>query len=283
MTLPEIIEHRLKIYKTSTPQLQTSACKEILQELILLGLSRTDFFSKAAFHGGTAFRILYGLDRFSEDLDFVLIQPNSTFHFEPYLAAVRDEVRAWGAIPEILDRSKANAIVKKAFLKEHSIGYQLISGFRRDQKLTIKLEIDTNPPAGANTKNTLCDFPVDFFILSHDLPSMCAGKLHALLCRNYLKGRDWYDLVEYARKKIKPNLELLKNALIQTGPYQDSMPATIDHIWLLEALQKKIDSVVVADVKKDVEPFVYDQQKLKIWNSNFFSLVVTQWLDDTFK
>jgi predicted nucleotidyltransferase component of viral defense system len=278
MTLPDIIEQRLKGYKTSTPQLQASACKEILQELILLGLSRTDFFSKAAFHGGTAFRILYGLDRFSEDLDFVLIQSDSTFHFEPYLNAIRDEVRAWGAMPEVLDRSKVDQIVKKAFLKEHSIGYQLISGFRRDQKLTIKLEIDTNPPEGANTKNTLCDFPVDFFILSHDLPSMCAGKLHALLCRSYLKGRDWYDLAEYARRKTEPNLTLLKNALTQTGPYKHSVPENLDKSWLCEALQKKIDSVVISEIKKDVEPFVYNQEKLKIWDSEFFRLVAKRWL-----
>ncbi len=268
----DIIKQRLATYQSLTPLEEEQALKEITQEVILMALSRQDFFSKAEFHGGTALRILYGLQRFSEDLDFALLKPDTNFSLTPYLNNLSDELRAFGYEFEIKDRSKASNVVKKAFLKDDSIGkIILLMKTGISKKLTIKIEIDTNPPLGADTEIKYLDFPAPFGIKTKDSPSSFSGKMHALLCRNYIKGRDWYDFIWYVSRKTPMNFALLENALKQNGPWKNQ-PLTINANWLAEALNNKINYIDWQVAKQDIAVFIkpHEQASLDIWGKDFF-------------
>ncbi len=129
------------------------------------------------------------------------------------------ELEAWGVRVEITDRSKADSNVKKAFIKNNSLGaiLNLRNSINPDQKFTVKLEVDIKPPIGAKFENRLCEFPTDFYVVCHDAENLFAGKIHALLCRQFIKGRDWYDFSRYLSWKTEINLTLLRNALKQVG------------------------------------------------------------------
>jgi len=273
------IEKRLQEYKVTSIQEEENAIKEITQEVILMALSRKNFFQKAVFHGGTCLRILHGLDRFSEDLDFALLEPDKSFNLQKYLINLVDELYIFGYELEVVDRSKSDDIVKKAFLKDASLGKQLNLSFPNltggQRKIKIKLEIDTNPPPLANTKIAYHNFPLPFALTAHDLPSLFAGKLHALLCREYVKGRDWYDLLWYLRFKVSPNNEFLKAALIQTG-HMDTNNESISNEWIKERLSNKIQTIDWLKVREDIVRFIkpYEQESIKTWNPDFFLSVV---------
>jgi hypothetical protein len=271
----DIIQQRLQQYHCQTPLDEESAIKEITQEVILLGLSRINFFAKAEFHGGTALRILYGLRRFSEDLDFALLTPEPNFELMQYLDHLYNELSIFGYNVEIQDRSKANNMIKKAFLKDDSLGKLLLlqypSAEKSRKKIRIKLEVDANPPLGANTCVKHLDFPFPFKILTKDLPSSFSGKMHALLCRTYLKGRDWYDFLWYVTNKVHINFVLLKHALWQVGPWQHQN-ISVNKNWLINELKNKISLIKWDDAANDVLQFinVVEQSSLSLWNADFF-------------
>lgn len=268
----EIIKNRLAQYNCETQIAEEHAIKEITQEIILMSLSRQGFFVKAEFHGGTALRILYGLPRFSEDLDFALHTPNKDFSLLQYMPQIVGELRAFGYEFEIQDRSKANNAVQKAFLKDNSIGkILLLHSANFNKKIKIKLEIDSNPPLGADLGLKYLTFPFPFSIEAKTLSSSFSGKIHALLCRNYIKGRDWYDFIWYISRNTEINFLLLKNALIQQGPWQ-SQQLTIDVAWLQAALEQKIRQIDWNQAALDVMHFVpiIEQQSFAIWSANFF-------------
>lgn len=269
-----IIQQRLAEYKCKTNQEEENALKEITQEVILMALARTGFFRVAEFHGGTALRILYGLPRFSEDLDFALLHTEKNFAWQKYLTAINDELKTYGYDVEIQDRSKVDQAVKKAFLKDNSIGKVLAFNYPNIlhlKKIKIKLEIDTNPPLGAESEIKYLDFPLPFSVLAQTLPSSFAGKIHALLCREYTKGRDWFDFIWYISHQTQVNYVLLTNALKQTGPWH-AEEITINKKWLITELQKKINAIswekVVADVGSFLRP--QDQKSLEVWKKEFF-------------
>jgi predicted nucleotidyltransferase component of viral defense system len=270
-----VIEERIKEYKPTGKEEELSAIKEIAQEIALSALSRAEFFKYAAFQGGTCLRIVYGLNRFSEDLDFVLFRPNADFEWSQFFYEIELEFSAYGFKLEAKDRSKANDAVKKAFLKEHSFGQVLNLIYTRTrsdvQVVNIKLEIDTNPPSGSNFETKVIGFPEPFSIVAQDLASLFAGKVHALLCRDYVKGRDWFDFVWYASKKTDINLINLKAALFQQGPWRGK-ELIIDEHWVSNALRKKIEEIDWKMAKKDVQPFLRDRQlrMLELWNKEFF-------------
>jgi predicted nucleotidyltransferase component of viral defense system len=272
----EIIKHRLASYRCESNIETEQALREITQEIILMELSRYDFFSKAEFHGGTALRILYGLQRFSEDLDFALLKPDPCFSLIPYLNHVSEGLRAFGYDFEVQDRSEADSAVKKAFLKDDSLGKVLV--FKNTgpiKKMIIKLEIDSNPPLGAMTEIKPLLFPVAFNITAKNVESSFSGKIHALLCRPYVKGRDWYDLIWYVGQKTKINYELLKNALYQNGPWKNQQ-CDVDSEWVAERLDQKIEAIDWARATQDVMPFIkaFQQASLKLWGKDFFHSVV---------
>src|SRR5688572_13033193 len=212
----ELLKQRLESYAVATPVEEEQAIKEIVQEVALYCLWRAGFFDVAAFHGGTSLRILHGLPRFSEDLDFLLIHPDRAFDWSRYLQQLTAGLTEFG-----LRMDKA---VRKALLKDDSLAAQLNLKFYRGRAhpaLKIKLQIDVNPPAGSGFERTFLHFPIDFSLLHQDLASNFALKIHALLCRAYVKGRDWYDFNWYIKQKVSPNFPHLQAALRQTGPWKD--------------------------------------------------------------
>lgn len=271
----KIIEERIKEYKPDGKEEELNAFKEIAQEIALSALSRAEFFKHAAFQGGTALRIVHGLNRFSEDMDFVLKQPNPDFKWSLFFHELDLEFSGYGLQLEVKDRSNAESAVKKAFLKEHSFGKVLKLIYERTrsdaQVVTIKLEIDTNPPTKSAFETKVIQFPEPFSIVVQDLPSLFAGKIHALLCREYVKGRDWFDFLWYMSKKTDINLLNLQSALIQQGPWKDT-DLTMDLHWVNERLREKIETINWEEAKRDVQPFLRKRQlrTLDLWNKEFF-------------
>ncbi len=271
-----ILENRLKQYTLQSKQDELNALKEIFQEIALAALSRTDFFKYAAFQGGTCLRILYGLPRFSEDLDFVLLKTDPNFQWSLFLKTMQLEFEAYGLHLEATDRSKADIAIKKAFLKERSFGQSLTLSYPRNtsdtQSIQIKLEIDINPPEGSAFEVKYLDFPYPFSLTLQDRPSLFAGKCHALLCRKYVKGRDWFDFIWYVTQKTPINYDLLEQALYQTGPWEKQPVGTFSKDWVFEQLHAKIFSVDWIDAKKDVAQFLKprEAESLPLWNKDFF-------------
>jgi len=256
----DLIQKKLAEYKATGPIEEENALKEIVQEIMLFALWKADFFEVAAFQGGTSLRVLHGLNRFSEDIDFILLEPDPNFSWQPYL--------------EALDKNNMDRNVKAALIKDNSIANQLNLSFMDNpsgRKLKIKLEIDCNPPLGSGFEYTYLDFPVDFEVCHQDMSSNFALKIHALLCRGYLKGRDWYDFNWYIAQGVKPNLLLLQNALDQYGPWQ-GLAIKVDREWLVKELGDKIISINWKDAAMDVERFLKpaEQKSLNLWSEKFY-------------
>ncbi|HVY52966.1 MAG TPA: nucleotidyl transferase AbiEii/AbiGii toxin family protein [Gammaproteobacteria bacterium] len=268
-----IVQQKLLSYKCQTVEEQENALKEIAQEIALMALSRSGFFRIAAFQGGTCLRILYGLERFSEDLDFVLVTPDANFKWGPYIKTMAEEFQAYGYTLEITDKSTVDKIAKNAFIKADSKGGLLIIKDLRTNraKLQIKLEIDVNPPAGSIEELKFLDFPLPYSIRTQDLPSLFASKSYALLCRAYIKGRDWFDFLWYVSRKVNINFNLLKNAINQAGPWKNNN-ISVDKAWFLQELKNKIISMDWEDAKKDVARFLRPRElaALEVWSSAFF-------------
>jgi len=254
---------------------QEQALREITQEVALAALARTDFFKFAAFQGGTCLRIFYGINRFSEDFDFLLKEPGQDFDLDPYLKSLSDELDAYGYKLETTDRSKAESTVKKAFIKDDSIGRILqLNHLRADRsmrKIRIKLEIDTNPPEGSNYEINYLDFPFVSSVTIQDLPSLFAGKIHALLCREYTKGRDWYDFIWYTGRDVDINYQFLASALKQQGPWQ-GQELKVDKGWSIKTLHERICSLDWQEAKDDIRRFVRQNElaSLELWGKELF-------------
>lgn len=265
-----LISKRLERYAVLTDQQQLQAAKEVMQEIALLGLYRGGFFKQAAFHGGTALRLAYGGDRFSEDLDFCLLSPDPDFRLQQLLSPLQKEIEAWGIPTEVTPRGAVDATIQKAFLKTHSLGslLELANPINPKQKIKVKIELDINPPKGAVYHNKLHSFPVDFYLHCHDAATMFAGKLNALLTRDYAKGRDWYDFVLYVNNGVPVNFLFLKNALSQFEIAD--VPDDLDRQWLVQRLTKRIQAMDVEKIKQDVLPFVLERDRLEIWSQQFF-------------
>lgn len=272
----EIIQSRLDSYNATNSIEEAQATKEIIQEVALYALWRADFFKVAAFQGGTSLRILHKLPRFSEDLDFMLKEPDPNFEWSGYLEQLLACFEEYGLKSEALPKGKMEQRIRKAVINDNSITSQLNLSFysgHAKQKIKIKLEIDVEPPAGSGYNYTYLDFPSDYEVCHQDLGSNFALKIHALLCRGFLKGRDWYDFNWYIRQGISPNLKHLQNALIQYGPWQGQANLMVDLTWLKITLQEKIDGIDWKLAGDDVERFLNatEQKSLNLWSEHFFS------------
>lgn len=271
----KIIQERLDGYQCRSQQEEENALREISQDITLAALSRGDFFKKAAFHGGTCLRIFYSLERFSEDLDFMLKDVDKSFSFEPYIKNMAMEFRSYGYQLEVIDRSKAEDVVKKCFLKDDSLGKILnlthFKGVTNMRKIKIKLEVDTNPPAGSGFENKFLDFPFPFSVTIQDMPSLFAGKSHALLCREYTKGRDWYDLIWYISRRIKVNRELLSSAIDQQGPWK-GQELKVGRDWYMQEMGKRIEKIDWKAAKEEMLRFLKPSAVagLDLWGKEFF-------------
>jgi predicted nucleotidyltransferase component of viral defense system len=271
----KIIQDRLDSYQCKTALEEEQALREITQEVALAGLARSDFFKFAAFHGGTCLRIFYGTNRFSEDFDFLLKERNENFSLQPYLKGLSGELLAYGYQLEVVDRSKADSAVKKAFIKDSSIGKVLqlnhLKADRSMRKIRIKFEIDMNPPEGSGYEIKYLDFPFVSSVTVQDLPSLFAGKIHALLCREYAKGRDWYDFIWYTSRGVQVNYQFLASALKQQGPWR-GQKLQIDKEWCLKTLRDRICSLDWQEAKDDIKRFIQQKElvSIELWSKELF-------------
>lgn len=257
-----------------------NALREILQSMALLGLWRSHFFEHAAFYGGTALRILYGLPRYSENLDFSLLIPNPAFDFQKYVSALQTEINAYGFDITCEVKSKTNqTAIQSAFLKTNTYSQMLtiqvpeylVKDINRQTILKIKLEIDTNPPLNFNTEMKYVFSPIQFAVRTYDLPSLFAGKLHALLCRrweNRVKGRDWYDFVWYISHYPVVNLKHLETRMQQSGHFP--LDTILYEAELIEMLNNSIANLDINSAIKEVIPFLENPKELDIWSKDFF-------------
>lgn len=260
------------------------ALAETIQAIALLGLSRTDFFSQAAFYGGTALRLLYNLDRFSEDLDFSLLQPLKKFRLSSYLGSLRDEMEAFGFSVEIGERQKnIETPIESAFIKANTRIHVIQAGvpkaiadrIHRNAVCKVKLEVDIDPPPYADFNVNYIDEPVPFSIQAYSGPSLLAGKMDAVLSRgwqNRVKGRDWYDFAFLVRKKIPLLLPHLEARLRQKGFYKEKAP--LDEVRCINMIDRRIESVDFDAAKADVITFILRPKDLDVWSNDYFRHVL---------
>lgn len=274
-----VLKNMLDKYNIRNSIDETNAMKEIIQEIVICGLSRGGFFKEAAFYGGTALRIFYGLNRFSEDLDFALLEPNKEFDLSKYFSFIEKEVQAYGLNLTITAKEKnKDSNILSAFLKgdtkEHILMFfpkENIENTSSLKSIKIKFEVDVNPPAGANYEFKYKLLPSPHQVRLYDEASLFAGKIHAILCRNWgyrTKGRDLYDYIFYLSKDIKVNLNLLKEKLIDSNAISRDDEFNID--ILKEMLNKKFKEINFTDAKEDVITFIEDKDSLSLWNAEFF-------------
>ncbi len=276
----DLIKDRLEEYETTDPVQKQNAVKEILQEIALFGLWRNGFFEKAAFQGGASLRILHGMPRFSEDLDFILKQDDPGFEWSLYLTGMVACFEEFGLRVEVLDKSRMDQRIKKALLKNDSTVLQLNFAFSRGglQKVQkIKLKMDVHPPGHSLFEYSYLDFPLDFEICHQDLSSNFALKLHALLCRPYVKGRDWYDFNWYIKKNVRSNLPHLQDALDQWGPWENQ-GNIIDISWLRTQLERKTEKIDWKEAADDVRAFIrpMEHDVLDLWSKKYFGQKIKQ-------
>ena len=269
-------------YNPQNEEETLAAMREIMQEIALAALSRTSFFKRAAFYGGTALRIFHGLDRYSEDLDFSLLDADPSFSLTPYFSVITDEFEALGIRVSIREKEKrVKTPIDSAFLKSETLWQELVledivvqHGISSNKSVKIKIEIDRVPPWGFETEEKLLIKPFSFYVNCFSLPSLFAGKLHALLFRkwkNRVKGRDWYDMEWYIRKGIPLNVS---HFLVRASETNDWNQASISKDQIIELLRDKINSVSFNAVKEDVLKFIRHDELLNIWNANYFNDLV---------
>ena len=273
-----MIKEWIEEYKPQNEEEILSALREIMQEITLAGLSRTDFFEKAAFYGGTALRIFYGLDRYSEDLDFSLLKPDSNFSIEPYFKAILDEFKSLGLTVSINEKKKTKeTAIDSAFLKAQTIWQEIVlediikeTGVRSNKTLKIKIEVDRQPPLYFQTEEKLLLRPFSFYVKCFTKSSLFAGKMHALLFRkwkNRVKGRDWYDLEWYIKKGIPLDVNHFLTRAKDTNDWQDD---SISNEQIIELLDAKIELVSFSSIKEDVVRFIQNDDVLNIWSPKYF-------------
>jgi len=268
-----LIERR----KPSSVDAYDRAFREVAQELMLLGLWRAKFFEHAAFYGGTALRLLHGLDRFSEGLDFSLLKADPDFRFDAYFDAIRRELEAFGLDADFQRREK-ESVIESAFMKMNtkkamiSIGVpdRITATVPFNRLVKVKFEADTDPPPGFLTESKLLLEPSPFGVKVYSPDCLFAGKFHALLARSWqgrVKGRDWFDLVFFVRRDIPVHLPYLRSRLVVSGNSPVDALSGEDARGMLRG---RIESLDVAMAKADVRTFIPDPSSLDLWSREFF-------------
>lgn len=279
-----VIEQMITKYEINNVNDEINALKEIIQEIVLAGLSRGNFFNNADFYGGTALRIFYNLDRFSEDLDFALLEPNKDFDLSKYFIYIEKELKAYGINLEINTKQKSiTSNITSAFLKGDTLEH-ILKFFPTEEEhkynhllknLKIKFEVDINPPSGATFDDKFKLLPSPHQIKLYDKPSLFASNIHTILYKP--KGRDLYDYIFFLAHDTNVNIELLKNKLIASNYIIENEEFSIETINKL--LINKFKEIDYTDAKEDVKPFIKDVESLNIWNKEFF-ITITDNLKD---
>ena len=278
-----VIEQMLKRYPSTSLYDKRNSLKEIMQEIVLCGLSRAGFFNYAAFYGGTALRIFYNLDRFSEDLDFSLRTKNPDFDLQQFFPSLVKEANSFGINVSIREKEKTtDSFIKSAFLKGNTKEHLLYfygedSSFNTimdNENIKIKLKLDVNPPDFATFELKYNLLPVPYAITLYDEASLFAGKIHAVICRkwgNRIKGRDLYDYIFYLARGTKVNKKHLLARLAESGVVQPETDYPIEKIK--ELLAARFESIDYQQAKADVLPFIHDTNQLEIWSKDFFQQI----------
>jgi hypothetical protein len=277
-----MIKEWLNSYQPKNQDEARDVLREIMQEIALSGLYRAGFFEKAAFYGGTALRIFYGLERFSEDLDFSLLKPEPDFSLDKYQEAILTEFSSLGMKVSIQEKEKkVKNNINSAFLKSETVWRELTlegiipqSGLDKIANIKIKLEVDIAPPLGFDTEENLLIKPFSFYVKCLTLPNLFAGKMHALLFRKWgtnVKGRDWYDMEWYIKKGITLNLNHFLQRAIDSG---DWTKETISKEEFQQLLFEKIEAVEMKYIKVDIRRFIKNEKDIEIWTTKYFNDLV---------
>jgi predicted nucleotidyltransferase component of viral defense system len=284
------IASMLERYQRHSIDDHVNALREILQEIALCGLWRSKLFERAAFYSGTALRVLYGLDRFSEDVDFSLLAPDDGFDLSPYCAAVEQELGAWGFPATVESKRKSTgSAVESAFLKASTRQLlmtieagEIAAAVHSRGLLKIKIEVDTDPPPGFSTEVRFLMQPIPFSVKVFAPPSLFAGKMHAVLCRGWktrVKGRDWYDLVWYVSRGTPLDLAHLEARMRQSGHYNEDV--ALDERRFRSMLIERIEGLDIAAARAEVERFLIDPATVSVWSKDFFMAVAGKVLIQT--
>ena len=283
--MTSIIGQMLSRYNVSSINEERNALKEVIQEAVLVGLSRAGFFNEAAFYGGTALRIFYGLDRFSEGLDFSLLEPNADYDLSRCFSALSDEISSLGLNFTVEEKKKtAHTFERSAFLKgssrEHLLKFYPESAYKvpYNELIKIKFEVDTNPPEGALYEFRTLLLPSPCKIRVYDISSLFAGKIHAVLCRGWsrVKGRDLYDYLFYLARRADVNMQNLKAKLVDSGIISSDTDLT--PALLIRLLDERFRTLNYEQAKDDIRPFIKDTGSLDLWNADFFISATHQYL-----
>ncbi len=263
---------RQQVNQINDPLLKTNLTREYLQARTLQILQEQGAFLNWAFLGGTALRFLYGIPRYSEDLDFSLINPSRPCLFEEILKKVKTRFESENY--EVNIKVSREKTVRSAFIKFSGLLFEMGISPHKSEVLSIKLEVDTNPPPGAVIETTLCRRFVTVNVTHYDKASLLAGKLHAVLTRQYAKGRDWYDLVWYFADRTwpAPNFCLLNSALAQTGWNGPELSAKI----LPPVLAERLGGLDWKEIRADVTAFLERPEELNLLTKeNVLKLVLS--------
>jgi predicted nucleotidyltransferase component of viral defense system len=247
---------------TSTPNVE----QEVMQKIALAGLSRGGFFKHAAFYGGTCLRLFHQLPRYSEDMDFTLREKNSDVHLEDFFPYIIEEFHLAGH--EVVIQKKDKKMfgrVESAFLKENTEVFDI--KFQTKKTVKVKIEMDTDPPLGFETEDLPLSRPYPFVVRCVALSDLYAGKMHALLYRNWktrVKGRDWYDFQWYVANRVPLNFEHLQKRIRE---FNDE---DITKERFMEMLHEKLSTTDMEAVKQDVRGFIFNQRDIEIWSNKYF-------------
>lgn len=280
-----ILEQMVESYQPKNNEEKRNVVKEVMQEITLCALSKAGFFDVAAFYGGTALRIFYGLDRFSEDLDFSLMTKNQDFDLSTYVPTLKLLVQSFGLNVEVEIKHKTlDSAIQSAFLKGDTIEQfllfypnDLVTGINKNEKVKIKFEIDTMPAGLATYETKYRLLPMPYSIKLYDEASLFSGKIHAVICRSWksrVKGRDLFDYVFYLTRNTRFNLEHLREKLMESHIISQEDKFDVDFVKTL--LIVRFDEIDFNDAKKDVLPFIKDTSVLDIWSKEFFIAITSQ-------
>ena len=283
--MTNVIEQMLSRYEVTTIDEERNAMKEVIQEVVLSALAKAGFFKEAAFYGGTALRIFYGLNRFSENLDFSLLKKDDNYDLSKYFSFLSKELESLGLNFTVEEKKKSiETAERSAFVKgntrEHLLKFypQSVKLVPYNEMIKIKFEVDTNPPGGFETEFKTLLLPSPCKVRLYDSSSLFAGKIHAILCRAWtrVKGRDLYDYLFYLANGTKVNLPHLNEKLLDSGFIKQNVDFTVEH--LKELLTEKFRNIDYKQAKDDVRPFIKDINSLELWDADFFIAATNQYL-----
>ena len=266
----EVFNQMMALHKRTGVDGERNALYEVMQQIVLCGLYRGGFFNEAAFYGGTCLRIFYGLKRYSEDMDFTLLSKNPQFSLEKFFPAIIEEARLLGREIIITKKDKRNfGTVESAFLKDNTDVYDL--SFKTERTLKIKIEVDINPPLKFKTEQKLLMLPFSFNTRCMVPSDLFAGKMHALLFRqwkNRIQGRDWYDFEWYVRNRVPLDFVHLQERTLEFN----GIELTKDSFK--QMLKERFAKADIRQVKDDVLPFIENVHEMDIWSIDYFIQLV---------